>query len=367
MQDFINKYSIMYEIGSGMNGTVYAAVHKDSKQLVAMKKMDCSTENKMKMAKNEADILSALKSNYICKCIDRYDDEHTIIIVMEYAFNGSLCSIVHQGHPLREHLVYRYFKQICEAIQNLHNDSKVIHRDLKPENILLDESFNVKLIDFGLSRYFVDKSSEVEKEELIKTRCGTPYYLSPEVVIGQNYNEKSDIWSLGVILYWLSTGNLPFFSENIQKLFHLIIHSEVQFPDIEINPLLKNLITQLLEKDQRKRPSINKVMEHPWFTYMKKHTNQKKKANLTPDVDSIATSQSDKSIVLSYNRMISKQLNINRSSIKPSPPICNIYSLDKQISRKIPLVFSTANARKNSNRIAQKLRFTIPVCKSSNI
>ncbi|OHS95779.1 hypothetical protein TRFO_38076 [Tritrichomonas foetus] len=154
--------------------------------------------------------------------------------------------------------VFHYFRQICSAVEYLHVEKKIVHRDLKAENILIDNHNNIKLIDFGFCRN-IDKN-------LMKTRCGSPCYSSPELIVGEGYTEKTDIWSLGIVLYFLTTGKVPFCDENIQKLFGMIVNDEVKFPEeLIIDPRLIDLICLLLNKDPMKRPSITDIFHSEWF------------------------------------------------------------------------------------------------------
>ncbi|OHT16669.1 CAMK family protein kinase [Tritrichomonas foetus] len=191
--------------------------------------------------------------------IDSNSTQKKLWLIMEYLPNGSLAGFMVNGNPLNDIQLYRFFKQISDAIFYLHNIAKVVHRDIKAENILIDENNVAKLADFGLSKGIPTK------EALLHTQCGTLNYISPEIITEKGYNEKTDIWSLGILLYLMSTGRFPFEDTNTQNLYKKIISHDVEFPEEPIlNSSLKDLILKMLEKDPEKRYSIIDVISHPW-------------------------------------------------------------------------------------------------------
>lgn len=133
------------------------------------------------------------------------------------------------------------------------------HRDLKPENLLLDKHLNIKIADFGMANCQTGN-------RMLETSCGSPHYASPEIIRGIQYDgNTSDVWSCGVILYALLTGNLPFDDENMRKLLAKVRSGIFTIPSY-VNPQAQNLIRQMLTVDVRSRIKIGMVMKHPWFT-----------------------------------------------------------------------------------------------------
>ena len=260
----IGNYNIICPIGNGGQSCVYMGMHRLVDFPVAIKIM-LKDEMSESLIEKEIFLMKKISHPHIASLLDVvYDNaESTIALILEYAPNGPICC---EGRVLNEQTAFRYFFQICTAVNYLHNELKIVHRDLKAENILLDEFNNVKLIDFGLSR------SKDARDQMMKTRCGSPLYSSPEIVLGNPYNEKTDIWSLGILLYHMLTGMFPFKSDNIMKLFYYITKNEVFFPmnyETNLSSDVRDLILKMLEKDPNKRPSIIEVLNHSWFQRMR--------------------------------------------------------------------------------------------------
>jgi len=154
-------------------------------------------------------------------------------------------------------------QHICVAIKYCH-DQNIVHRDLKPENILYstpDEDSMLKIADFGLATL-------VRPNQLMTVACGTPGYVAPEILRGIAYGKEVDIWSIGVILYILLCGFPPFYDDNNKKLFSQIVNAQFSFPDpywTNISPMAKDLVSQLLVVDPKKRLTADEILRHPWM------------------------------------------------------------------------------------------------------
>ena len=134
----------------------------------------------------------------------------------------------------------------------------ICHRDLKPENLLMDDYNNIKIVDFGLSNTY-------KEGETLKTACGSPCYAAPEMIAGKRYHGLgSDIWSCGIILYALLTGNLPFDDENIRKLLQKVMTGIYHIPE-DVSPSPRDLLAKMLQVDPTMRPTLREVMMPPWF------------------------------------------------------------------------------------------------------
>ena len=180
---------------------------------------------------------------------------------MELCQNKTLRNLIQKRKHLTEIEVQCYMFQIIQGLKYMHY-RRIIHRDLKPENIFLDDKSDLKIGDFG---YAVKLSSKDEKRKSI---LGTIFYCAPEVIDRKNYDGysfKADIWSLGVIMYNLLTGILPFFDTN-DNIYSKIINGSFSFPDdIEIGKAAKDLIKQILEVNPKKRPDLNQILSHEFF------------------------------------------------------------------------------------------------------
>jgi serine/threonine protein kinase len=177
--------------------------------------------------------------------------ERNVFLVMEYCEGGELISLVGDFEALPQAVRDRIFAQMLKGLCYLHENG-VAHRDLKPDNVLLDGKRNAKLADFGFSR-------RVDGNLLMATPCGSPTYVAPEILLGQDYDGfKADIWSLGVVLYVLETGYYPWSARNDVQLFHQITTASYEVPDT-ISPEIREMIQACLQLDPEKRPSAQEL------------------------------------------------------------------------------------------------------------
>ena len=186
---------------------------------IAMKKM---SEKEKKQTELESILLGKLSHPNIVTYWESFVDNNSgkFCIVMEFADGGDIDSYIksRKGRYFPEAEVLRIFVQICLAIKHIH-DRKILHRDLKGQNIFLTANGIVKVGDFGIARVLRNTG------EFAATRIGTPYYMSPEIMDGKRYNSKTDIWSLGVILFELMCLKLPFDGRSMQDLVRAVVHS----------------------------------------------------------------------------------------------------------------------------------------------
>lgn len=177
-----------------------------------------------------------------------------------------------QGEQFGEERILNWFLHISTALKYIHSN-RIIHRDIKPENIFLAENGTLKLGDFGISKVLSNT------QDMAKTQCGSPFYISPEIYRQEPYWTKSDIWSLGWVLYELCTLNRPFIGDRPLIVGYNVINKE-HYPIQEwYSADIRNLIDQLLWKDPSKRPSIDEILEIPflkekatWYSQNKEHT-----------------------------------------------------------------------------------------------
>merc|ERR1719265_2972379 len=174
---------------------------------------------------------------------------------MDYADGGDVHMEIkrQEGVLISESKVLEWFSQTCFAMKHVH-DRKVLHRDLKTQNIFLMSSGQIKLGDFGIARV-LDAT-----KDYAKTMVGTPYYLSPEIIEDRPYNFKSDIWSLGVVLYEMTTLKHPFDAESLHFLAIKILQGQYPDPDPQYSPELVKLIRSMLAKNAHTRPTINEIL-----------------------------------------------------------------------------------------------------------
>ena len=274
--DDINNYKMDKKIGEGRFSKVYLAIHKLTLEKVAIK-IIFKNHNKsidfLDRIKSEIEILKKVKHNNICKLFSIIETEERIYLIQEFIEGQDLLYFIKlkEKPEIKLKQICNYFRQIISAINYLHNVLHISHRDLKPENILINEKNEIKLIDFGLGKIYKYKNKIIK----LKTHCGSPFYASPEMIKGDKYyGNISDIWSLGVILYFMLFEELPFYDSDVVRLYRKILDGKYKMPKDKINLVGKDavdLIKKILEKEPDKRIKINEIMEHKWF---KKENNE---------------------------------------------------------------------------------------------
>lgn len=204
-------------------------------------------------------VMKLIKHPNIMSLYDVWETSTELYLVLEYVQGGELFHHLTNNGPLATPVALSCFQQIISAVDYCHRFN-IAHRDLKPENLLLDQDFNIKIADFGMAAWQVNAQGG-----LLRTSCGSPHYAAPEVVSGTLYKGSSaDIWSCGIILFAMLTGNLPFDDEDIPTLLSKIIKGSFIMPR-DIDPLAQNLIGRMLTSDVTLRITMPEIMRHPFF------------------------------------------------------------------------------------------------------
>ncbi len=256
-------YRIVEKIGMGCFGKVYLATQILTNTPVALKvisKSDIQAKNYRSKIEKEIEVLKLINSHrYVIKLMEVFEDDNSVYFVFEYVKNGDLVQYFRQNPLMEEPELKQFFHKILKGVEYLHRN-KVIHRDIKLDNILLDEDLQPKLCDFGIS-------SLIEDGQVIMDTGGTPAYLAPEVIKAEGkVCEKSDVWSLGVLLFLMNFGTVPFKSADMQNLYSKIILGHFKFPmydDVSIEVI--DLIKRMLVVDVDSRLSVEGVLKHRWF------------------------------------------------------------------------------------------------------
>ena len=253
-------------LGSGAFGEVWLVRHKDLERDFAMKiiKKRKNKSNEEKEILNEIEILKKLDHPKILKIIDFYSKVKKYYIITEYCPEGELFNEIIKVGRFDEGQTAFIINQILKAISYCHRN-QIIHRDIKPENIMITKRekngcLQVKLIDFGTAKIF-------EKGQSENRYVGSSYYMAPEV-LKRKYDEKCDLWSIGVILYILLTGRPPFDGnddEEILKNVEIGVYDKSSYPFPSLSSYAKDLINKLLQYDAKKRISAEEALEHQWF------------------------------------------------------------------------------------------------------
>ncbi|ESO81991.1 hypothetical protein LOTGIDRAFT_170401 [Lottia gigantea] len=253
-------YHLRETIGSGGFAKVKLAYHALTGEKVAIKIMDKrALGDDLPRVKTEIAAMKELCQQHICKLFQVLETETRFYMVLEYCPEGELFDYIVSKDRLDEAEARIFFRQIVSAVAFIHYKGYA-HRDLKPENLLLDEEQNLKLIDFGLCA-----KPKGGMENHLFTCCGSPAYAAPELISGKQYlGAEADLWSMGVLLYALLCGYLPFDDEKIPSLYRKIQSGKYDVPDW-LSPESSILIAQMLQVDPKRRISIQQLINHPWL------------------------------------------------------------------------------------------------------
>ena len=262
-----DNYEILKRLGKGSFGNVYQVKQKTTGEYRACKKISkLILEDEMKY-KKEIDILIKADHPNILKLYGIYETTRSVYLITEECKGGTLLNRILENiekkSEFSEKQACELFLQIMSGIAYLHSNG-ICHRDIKLENILYlcprkANNNTLKLVDFGFGNFF-------KKGKKLETKLGSAYYIAPEVLDG-NYNEKCDIWSAGVILFFLLCGRLPFYGNSEEQIYGYIKKMKYQIPPEKINKIsgdAKDLISHMLTSED-KRYSAEDVLSHPWF------------------------------------------------------------------------------------------------------
>ncbi|KAM4652763.1 NUAK family SNF1-like kinase 1 [Discoglossus pictus] len=256
-----HRYKILETLGRGTYGKVKRAMERSSGKMVAVKSIqkDKITDELDRVhLQREIEITALLKHQHIIQVFEVFESRDKIVIVMEYASNGELYDFINNKQQIPESEARDVFRQIVSAVHYCHKNG-IVHRDIKLENILLDDKLNVKLADFGLSTFY-------KKSQTLETYCGSPLYASPEIVKGLPYQgPEVDCWALGVLLYALVYGSMPFDNSNYKCLAQQISSGRYRQP-----PHLSGacgLIDWMLTVNTTRRATIEDIANHWWVNW----------------------------------------------------------------------------------------------------
>jgi NIMA (never in mitosis gene a)-related kinase 1/4/5 len=206
----------------------------------------------------EATIMSKIQCQFVVKYYDSFTGQNSINIIMEYCENGDLGKFLKKqmNRPLEESKIWKIFIEICMGLRYLHQN-KILHRDIKTVNMFLGKDDKVKVGDLGVAKMLN------QTQNMAHTIVGTPYYLSPELCEEKPYNHKSDIWSLGCVLYEMCTFRHPFEAKNQGSLIMKIVRGQYTPISGKYSKDLQEMVKALLLKDYKRRPSIIEIMSKP--------------------------------------------------------------------------------------------------------
>ena len=255
----IDQYIMEEKLGEGIFGTVKLATHKITKGKVAIKILNKNkiTKSQQTLLTRELSILRKMNHFNIIKLYSIIETETIIYLIQEYSEGKELSNYIQNHSKLDEKEACKFFQQIISGIEYIHKMG-IAHRDLKPENILLTRANDIKIIDFGLSNIY-------SEGQMLKTSCGSPYYAPPEMLQGKPYKGLySDIYTCGIILYYMLSKKLPFNENNNQELYKKIIAGEFNMPK-NISKEAQDLLKKIIKVNPEERIKINDMKKHPWF------------------------------------------------------------------------------------------------------
>ena len=254
----LNDY-IVYKkhIGKGSFSTIYKCYHKLTKLEYALKEIIIEKDKNKKNIKRELNLMKKLNHPNIIKLHDVIIDSslNYIYFIMEYHKKGDLSKFLN-GRALKEKYCKKYLRQLSNGLEYLLINN-ILHRDLKPQNILLTDDYNIQITDFGLARKF-------NKDFMFNTLCGSPMYMAPEIINRRDYNNKSDLWSVGIIMYEMLHGYTPFKVTNFFDLIRYINKNQITI-NITISEECENLLLGLLQQNVNKRIEWVSFFNHKWF------------------------------------------------------------------------------------------------------
>lgn len=248
------NYEVICKIGQGSFGTVFKVRRKSDKVILVMKMIKVQSLSKkcQQESVSEVTILSSLSCPYIVKYYESFVENSILHIIMEYCEKGDLSQLI-KKQMLPENKIWKYFIQTCMGLEYLHS-KQILHRDVKALNIFLSNDDSIRIGDLGVAKILNNTAC------FAQTQVGSPYYLSPELCEEKPYNTKSDVWALGCVLYEMCTTKHPFTAPNQAALLLKIVKGCYMPLPPEFSPGIREIVDLLLEKDYKKRPSIQAVL-----------------------------------------------------------------------------------------------------------
>ena len=350
----MENFEIITKLGEGAYSTVYKVKRKIDNQIYALKKVKLSnlTQKEKTNSLNEVRILASVKSKYVISYKEAFFDEKdsTLGIVMEFADNGDLYQKIVEHKKKKTYFeeteVWRIFIQLVKGLKSLH-DLKILHRDLKSANVFLFKNGNAKLGDLNVSK--------VAKRGLGYTQTGTPYYASPEVWKDLPYDNKSDIWSLGCVLYEMITLHPPFRARSMEELYKRVLSGEISKLPSQFSTDLYEVVSNLIKVNSNNRPNCNDILNNKLVKKRIEYFNSMNNNNENDGENNMDEKEEQallKTIHIPKNLLyLSNQLpkpNYNKKKINKSNTACEleINNLNKNI---FPIINKAKSTLPNIN------------------
>ncbi|KAJ3152785.1 hypothetical protein HDU89_000987 [Geranomyces variabilis] len=289
---YLDRFKVEKVLGEGSYGKVKLCYDTLSRRMVAVKIIPKESLKKtahVTRLKREVRIMRLLHHPNITRLYDVIETDSQIVLTMEHVQGGELFDYIVAQKRLKDRVARRLFRQIISALDYCHQSS-IIHRDLKPENLLLDKNKDIKIIDFGFVKLF-------DRNESLQTFCGSPFYASPEMILGKHYQgPEVDVWSMGVILFALLNGHLPFTDANTTELYRKIANGIYETRTPYMSPDSADLIKRMLTVDASARATLAEIRQHRWV--MQDH--EEPPLSLVPERGDFSSSPPDPAVLAKF-------------------------------------------------------------------
>ncbi|KAF1762885.1 hypothetical protein GCK72_011149 [Caenorhabditis remanei] len=277
-------FDLLKVIGCGGYGKVFLAREKSRERVVALKVVSKDELEKQHL-QDEIRILENIKSRFLCKMYHSFKTSQKVYMALEFLPGGELFALMERVQFLSENSARFYIAQITLGLDYLHNNH-ILYRDLKPANVMIDKDGNVKLVDFGMSKFNFPKGNKTS------TFCGSMEYMAPEMITEKEYGHAVDLWALGVLLFDLVTGSPPFNGENDEELEHEIRTAKIEFPK-GISAECQVLIKSLLVRKEEHRIDISQTKRFDFFKNVDWAELEQGRGNMTPPWKPVLSGEED--------------------------------------------------------------------------